>query len=66
MKKENVCNVQNYSVLIPYKDLEKMLQSANKIAEMVLQAKRIADRCACMQLLYSEMLEKICEMERYL
>jgi hypothetical protein len=66
MKKEIVCNVQNYSVLIPYKDLEKMLQSANKIEEMVLLAKRIEERCACMQLLYSEMLEKICEMERYL
>ena len=65
MKRENICNIDHYSVLIPYKDLEKMLQCSNRIEEIERLAKRIEERCACMQHLYSEILEKVAEMERY-
>lgn len=66
MKKESICNIEHYSVLIPYKDLEKMLQCTNRIEEIERFAKRIDERCASMQYLYSEILEKVAEMERYL
>lgn len=66
MKKENFCRVENYSVIIPYKDLEKILQSANKIEHIEELTKRMDERCAKMQLLYSELLEKVAEINRYL
>lgn len=66
MKKEKFCDPSNYSVLIPYRDLEKLMQSANKIEEIEKLAKRIEERCARMQLLYSEVLEKVAEIDRYL
>lgn len=46
MKKESICNIEHYSVLIPYKDLEKMLQCTNRIEEIERFAKRIDERYA--------------------
>ena len=66
MKKEKFCDPSNYSVLIPYKDLEILMQCANKIEEMERLVKRMDERCARMQLLYSELLEKVAEINRYL
>lgn len=43
-----------------------MLQCTNRIEEIERFAKRIDERCASMQYLYSEILEKVAEMERYL
>lgn len=66
MKNENFCAPQNFSVLIPYKDLEKLIEFANKYEQMERLVKRMDERCARMQLLYSEILEKVAEMDRYL
>ena len=66
MKNENFCAPQNISVLIPYKDLEKLIEFANKYEQLERLAKRMDERCARMQLLYSEILEKVAEMDRYL
>ena len=66
MKKENFCCVENFSVIIPYRELEKMLESANKISHIEALAKRMEERASAMQVLYSEMLEKIREIDRYL
>lgn len=66
MSKKDFCCVDNFSVIIPYRDLEKMLESANKIAHIESLAKRMDERASAMQLLYSEMLEKIREIDRYL
>lgn len=66
MNKNNFCCVDNFSVIIPYRDLETMLESSNKIAHIESIAKHMEERVAAMQLLYSEMLEKIREIDRYL
>lgn len=66
MKKSDFCCVDNFSVLIPYRELEKMLESANKIAHIEVLFKRIDERTAAMQAMYSEVLEKIEEFNRYL
>ena len=66
MKNDNFCAPQNISVLIPYKDLEKLIEFANKYEQMERLVKRMDERCARMQLLYSEILEKVAEMDRYL
>ena len=66
MSKKDFCCVDNLSVIIPYRELEKMLESSNKIAHIEALAKRMDERVSAMQLLYSEMLEKIREINRYL
>lgn len=66
MKKDNFCCVENFSVIIPYRELEKMLEVSNKIAHIEQLVKRIDERNSAMQLMYSEMLEKVAEINRYL
>lgn len=66
MKKDNFCCVDNFSVIIPYKELEKMLESSKKIAHIEELYKRTEERLAVMQLMYSEMLEKVAEINRFL
>ena len=66
MKKQEFCCVDNFSVIIPYRELEKMLHSAYKIEHIEQLAQRMDERCAKMQLLYSEILEKVDEINRFL
>ena len=66
MKKQNFCCVDNFSVIIPYRELEKMLECSNKIEHIEAMFERIEDRTSAMQLLYSEILEKVAEIDRYL
>lgn len=66
MNKNDFCCVENFSVIIPYRELEKMLESSNKIAHIESLVARMDERNATMQLLYSEMLEKIDEINRFL
>ncbi|MBR4972451.1 MAG: hypothetical protein IKY59_05725 [Oscillospiraceae bacterium] len=62
MKKQDFCCVDNFSVIVPYRELEKMLQSSNKIEHIEQLAIAMDTRCAKMQLLYSEILEKVAEI----
>ena len=66
MKQGNFCGTENISVIIPYSELERMLQSANKIEQIEAMVRRMDQRCAAMNLLYSEILEKVREINRYL
>ena len=66
MKKNDFCCVDNFSVVIPYRELEKMLESANKIAHIETLFHSIDERTAAMQAMYSEILEKVREINRYL
>ena len=66
MKKETFCCVDNFSVIIPYRELEKLLQSANKIEQIEALVKRMDERNSAMQHMYSEVLEKVAEINRYL
>ena len=66
MKGKNFCSARNFQVLIPYKDLEKLCEIATQMEEMEQLMKRMEERNAALQLMYSEMMEKIQEIDRYL
>ena len=66
MKRENFCSPEKYSILIPYKDFEKLIQMATRVEEMEKLCKRMDERNAAMYNLYSELLEKVAEINRLL
>lgn len=63
-RKNNISD--EISVIIPYRELEKMLNATNQIDEIEKRYKRIEERLAAMQNLYLEILEKVVEIDRYL
>ena len=66
MTKKDFCCADNFSVIIPYRDLEKMLESTNKIEHIEKLFRRMDERMAAIQLMYSDLLEKVAEIDRYL
>lgn len=66
MKQEKFCGVQNYSVLIPYKDLQILMDSANKIEEMSSQYKVMEQRYLAMEQMFRECLDKLGEINQML
>lgn len=66
LTKQKFCCVDNYSVLIPYRDLEKMLETANNLEHFQAQLKRTNEQLAALRLMYTEVLEKVAEMDKYL
>jgi len=66
LAKQKFCCVDNYSVLIPYRDLEKMLETANNLEQFQAQLKRTNEQLAALRLMYTEVLEKVAEMDKYL
>lgn len=66
MAKKEFCSPENYSIVIPYKDFEKMVESARKIEQIEATCKRMEERNAAMQNMYSELLQKVAELNRYL
>ena len=66
MGKKDFCSPENFSVLIPYKDLENLLKVASSIDEMKATLRRMDERNAALQKMYAELLEKITEINRYL
>lgn len=66
MKNKSFCCVDDFSVIIPYRELEKLLESANKIEHIEALIQRMDERNAALQLMYSELLQKVAEIDRYL
>ena len=66
MAKRDFSGVSNYQVIIPYKDLVKFCELATQMDEMEKLIKRIDERSSALQSMYTELLEKIQEMDRYL
>lgn len=66
MKDEKFCGVQNYSVLIPYKDLQILMDSANKIEQISSQYQEMQERYVAMQEMFRQCLEKLGEINRML
>ena len=58
--------VENFSVLIPYKDLEKLLETAYKLEEFQMRLKRKEEKQDALRVMYTEALMKIREIEKYL
>lgn len=65
MADDNFCCVENYSVLIPYKDLEKMVEVAHKVEQIELQYARLQEQYAAIRGMFSECLDKINEIRDF-
>lgn len=65
MPEEKFGCVENYSVLIPYKDLVKMVEIANKVEKIELQYSRLQEQYAAIRGMFSECLDKIAEIRDF-
>lgn len=65
MPDEEFCSVENYQVLIPYKDLVKMVEVAKKVEQIELQYNRLQEQYAAIQGMFSECLLKIKEIRDF-
>lgn len=66
MPRENFCSPEKYSVLIPYSDFVKLVESGKKIDILTQEYKRLLDQVDALRSMYTEALIKIGEIERYL
>ena len=66
MKKTDFGCVENFSVLIPYKQLEQLLLCANNLERLQQDLKRTREELCALRGMYFEALEKIAEINRYL
>ena len=62
MKKKDFCGAENISVIIPYAELDRLLQCANKLEEFEHHIRHLEQRYSAMGLLYSEILERVAEL----
>ena len=65
MEQEKFCCVENYMVLIPYSDLEKMVDMAKKVEQIEEQYARLQEQYTAIRGMFSECLEKIKEIREY-
>lgn len=65
-RKENLCDPHNYSILVPYKDFENLVGIAREYQEILKVVKHQDEQLVAMRQMFSECLEKIAEIDRYL
>lgn len=65
MAEDEFCRVEDYQVLIPYKDLVKMVEVAKKVEQIELQYNRLQEQYAAIQGMFSECLLKIKEIRDF-
>ena len=65
MAEDKFCCVENYSVLIPYRDLEKMVEVAKKVESIELQYARLQDQYAAIRGMFSERWDNIAEIREF-
>lgn len=65
MDNENFCNVENYSVLIPYGDLLKMVEMAKKVEHIEQQYIRLQEQYVAIRGMFSECLDKISQIRDF-
>lgn len=56
---DKFCSPEKYQVLIPYSDLERMVEMAQKMEEMEKQMQRIEEQYTAIRGMFSECLDKI-------
>lgn len=62
---DKFCGVDNWGVLIPYKDLEMMLQIAHELEDMRRQYARMEEQYTAIRGMFSECLAKIAEIRDF-
>ena len=65
MKNKDFCCVDNYSVIIPYKDLEKLLRFVDQYEQFDKRLRRTDEQLLALRIMYTEALQKIADLERY-
>lgn len=65
MDQEKFCCPENYSVLIPYVDLVKMVDLAKKVEHIEDQYARLQEQYTAIRGMFSECLEKITEIREF-
>lgn len=65
MPDNEFCSVENYSVLIPYRDLVKIVEMAKEVEVIKAQYARLQDQYAAIRGMFSECLDKIAEIKDY-
>ena len=63
---KNSFNPDKYSVIIPYRDFENLVNVARELEEMKKLYRQQELRYAAMQDMFRECMEKIAEINRYL
>lgn len=63
-QKQDFCCVENYSVLIPYRDLEKLVQVGNNFDALLTRLTRQEEQLDRLRSMYTEALDKIAEIRR--
>ena len=64
MKKDDLfCSVDNYSVLIPYKDLEKLLTIANIVQDIYAMYDRLSKQYDALRVMFFELAEKLGDLQ---
>ena len=61
-KKEKLCQPETYGVLIPYKDLERLVNIAQNHEKQCQEMETLKKRMAALQKIYSEVLERLDEI----
>ena len=66
LAKKDFCCVDNFSVLIPYRDLEHLFEVANKLPQFQRDLEQTKEQLDALRRMYTEALQKIAEINRYL
>lgn len=66
MSDNKFCCVGDFPVLIPYQDLVRLVEVAKNIDQFTERLSRTDDQLSALKGLYSELLEKVREMDKLL
>ena len=66
MSKKRCEITQRFAAIIPYDDLENLLEAAQKIEDLEKKYQHMEKKYIAMLQLYREVLEKVNEINRYL
>lgn len=64
MSKDNFCCVGDFPVLIPYKELERLLEVARNLEGFEQRLSRTNEQLAALRLMHSELMEKVRELQK--
>ena len=65
MPDKDFCCAENYSVLIPYRDLVKIAEMAQKVEVIESKYDRLLDQYTAIRGMFLECLDKIGEIQRF-
>ena len=60
------CGVGDFQVMIPYRDLENLLQAAKNLGVIQDRMEKLEKQCDSLRSMYFEALEKIGEINQHL